>query len=109
VVPGVILKKPRGRPGKNAIPLQKITMWRIIGGMERKEDVIAHEIENESTFCLLMNPNPSEKTSKDILQLYMGQDHVKRQFNLLKEPLLATTIFLETPERVKALTTLVYF
>lgn len=110
VVPEIILKRPRGRPGKNAKPPQKITMWRIISnGTERKEDVIATEIENASTFCLLTNINPSEKTSKDILQLYKGQGHVERQFSLLKEPLLAATIFLESPERIKALMTLLYF
>ena len=110
VVSEVILKKPRGRPGKNAKPPQKITMWRIISnGMKRKEDVIVNKIENASTFCLLTNINPSEKASKDILQLYKGQGHVERQFSLLKEPLLAATIFLETPERIKALMTLLYF
>jgi len=77
--------------------------------MKRKEDVIANKIENASTFCLLTNIKPSEKASKDILQLYKGQGHVERQFSLLKEPLLAATIFLETPERIKALMTLLYF
>lgn len=40
--------------------------------------------------------------------LYKGQGHVERQFTLLKKPLVTSTIFLETPERIKALMTLLY-
>lgn len=110
VVSEIIFKRPRGRPGKNAKPPEKITMWRIIShGMKRKEDIIANKIESASIFCLLTNISPYEKTSKNILQLYKGQGHVERQFSLLKEPLVAATIFLETPERIKALMTLLYF
>jgi len=110
VVSEEFLKRPRGRPGKNANPPQRITMWRIISnGTERKEELIATEIKNASTFCLLTNISPSEKASKDILLLYKGQGHVERQFSLLKEPLLASTIFLESPERIKALMTILYF
>jgi transposase len=105
-----ILKRPRGRPGKNAKPPQKTTVWKIVSlGLRRKEDVIAREIENASTFCLLTNISPIEKTSEDILLLYKGQGNVERQFTLLKEPLVAATIFLETPERIEALMTILYF
>ena len=110
VISEITLKRPRGRPGKNTKPPQITTMWKIVShGLRRKEDAIANEVEKASKFCLLTNINPTEKTSKDVLLLYKGQGHVERQFTLLKEPLVAATIFLETPERIKALMTLLYF
>lgn len=110
VVSEVTFKNPRGRPGKNSRPPQEITRWKVIShGLKRKEENISDEVEKASTFCLLTNLDPTEKGSKDVLLLYKGQSHVERQFSLLKEPLIAATIFLETPERIKALMTILYF
>jgi len=110
VISEVSLKRGRGRPGKNAKPPEEIIRWTIVSHeISRKEDVIAHEVEKASTFCLLTNISPEERSGKDILLLYKGQSHVERQFSLLKEPLVAATIFLETPERIKALMTMLYF
>ena len=110
VISEVSLKRVRGRPGKNAKPPEEITRWTIVSdGISRKEDVITHEVEKSSKFCLLTNISPAERAGKEILLLYKGQSHVERQFSLLKEPLVAATIFLETPERIKALMTMFYF
>ena len=47
--------------------------------------------------------------SRDILLHYKGQIKVEHNFMLLKKPLLAATIFLEKPERIMALMTMLYF
>ena len=44
--------------------------------------------------------------SDDVLREYKGQHVVEAQFRLLKEPALASTIFLKTPSRIDALTML---
>jgi transposase len=110
VISEIILKRGRGRPAKNAKPPEEITRWAIVShGISRKEDVITREVEKALTFCLLTNISAHKKSGRDILLFYKGQSHVERQFSLLKEPLIAATIFLETPERIKALMTILYF
>ena len=46
---------------------------------------------------------------REILLHYKGQNKVEHNFMLLKEPLVAATIFLEKPERIMALMTMLYF
>jgi hypothetical protein len=62
-----------------------------------------------STFALLTNISPNDVSSRDILLHYKGQIKVEHNFMLLKKPLLAATIFLEKPERIMALMTMLYF
>ena len=40
---------------------------------------------------------------------YKGQHKVEHNFSVLKMPLLASTLFLEKPERIEAMMTLLYF
>jgi transposase len=47
--------------------------------------------------------------SKAVLISYKGQNVVESMFSLLKEPLLASTLFLEKPDRIEALMTILYF
>jgi len=110
VVREVTYKKPRGRPGKNPKPPEEEIRWKIVDlGMNRKEEVIKAKIEKASTFCLITNTKPEEKSSREILMTYKGQSNVERQFSILKQPLMADTIFLEKPERIEALMVLIYF
>ena len=80
----------------------------LLVGIKRKEEVIEEEIRKKSTFSLLTTVSPEERSSREILLLYKGQNNVETQFSLLKEPVMAATIFLETPERIKALMMLIY-
>jgi len=110
VVVEVTHTKPPGRPPKNPKPLEEKVRWRIVKqGIKRKEDKITNKIEKLSTFCLITNSDPSEKSSQEILVTYKGQSNVEGQFSILKQPFMAATIFLEKPGRIEALMVIIYF
>jgi transposase len=103
-------KKPSGRPPKNPKPLEEKIRWRIMKkGIRRKEDKIDDKIEKLSTFCLITNIAPSEKSSQEILVTYKGQSNVAGQFSILKQPFMAATIFLNKAGRIQALMVIIYF
>jgi transposase len=110
VVVEVTHKKPPGRPPKNPKPLEEKVRWRIMKqGIKRKEDKITNKIEKLSTFCLITNIDPSEKSSQEILVTYKGQSNVEGQFSILKQSFMAATIFLEKAGRIEALMVIIYF
>ena len=110
VVPITNVKQPVGRPSKIPKPMIQTTTWRICGS-----DIIADEEKagrkrrKIDSFCLLTSIPPEEMNSKAVLISYKGQNVVESMFSLLKEPLLASTLFLEKPERIEALMTILYF
>lgn len=105
-----IWKKGRGRPGKNSKPPVLVVLWKIVSkGIQRNELKIEEKRRRASTFALLTNISPDDLPSRDILLHYKGQIKVEHNFMLLKEPLVAATIFLEKPERIMALMTMFYF
>jgi transposase len=104
------VKRPRGRPGKNSKPPVVVVSWKITcRQIKRNEVVIEEKRQKASTFALLTNIPPEQMSSSDILLHYKGQHKVEQNFMLLKEPLVAATIFLEKPERIMALMTMLYF
>jgi transposase len=110
VVVEVTHKKSPGRPPKNPKPLEEKVRWRIMKqGIKRKEDKITDKIEKLSTFCLITNIAPSEKSSQEILVTYKGQSNVEGQFSILKQSFMAATIFLEKAGRIQALMVIIYF
>jgi transposase len=110
VVCEVTLKKPRGNPGKNPKPPTEVIKWKMVNPeIKRKEDKIAKEIEKASTFCLLTNIPPDEKSSREVLLQYKGQSCVESLFSVLKRPVMASTIFLKNPKRIEGLMLILYF
>jgi len=102
-------KKGRGRPGKNSKPPVLVVSWKIVcNGILRNEQRIEEKRRKSSTFALLTNISPDDVSPRDILLHYKGQIKVENNFMLLKKPLLAATIFLEKPERIMALMTMLY-
>ncbi|WP_319580361.1 IS1634 family transposase [uncultured Methanospirillum sp.] len=100
----------RGRAGKNSKPSVLTISWKIIcDEIRRNEQIIEGKRRKSSTFALLTNICPDDVSSRDILLHYKGQIKVENNFMLLKKPLLAATIFLEKPERIMALMTMLYF
>lgn len=97
-------KKARGNPGKNPKPPQVKVMWEVyakIGGVnEERTEKFRQE---EECFVLIASVEQSELSSEQVLRQYKEQSIVEVQFRLLKEPAIASTIFLKTPERIDAL------
>jgi transposase len=110
VVKSVSEKNPVGRP--SATPKQKRieVNWRINSGEIIQNDaIIERQRQKDESFCLLTNIDPDTLSSRDVLLMYKGQRKVEHNFSVLKMPLLASTIFLEKPERIEAMMTLLYF
>jgi transposase len=110
IVSTIEKKNPVGRPAKNPKPKIIVETWQIQAGEIKSNDKkIEEQRQKIDAFCLLSSISPDKMGSKDVILLYKGQNKVESLFSLLKEPLLASTIFLELPERIEALMTLLHF
>lgn len=106
----VTMKQPRGRPGKTQKIPNVVTQWRIgYSGISLQSGRIQEETNKLASFILLTNIHPDKKSSREILLQYKSQSKVERNFTLLKDPLVAATIFLEKVERIDALMCILYF
>lgn len=104
------IKKPVGRPAKNPKPPKIIRNWKIqTVDIKRNEEIIEKRKRKAATFSLLTNIPQEEMGSADVLITYKGQGKVEQNFKILKEPLMAATIFLEKDTRIAALMTMLYF
>jgi len=110
LVPIVIEKQSVGRPSKVKKPMIRTNTWKISASdITGNEEKIGKKRRKIDSFCLLTSIPPQEMDSKAVLLHYKGQIVVESMFSLLKEPLLAATLFLEKPERIEALMTILYF
>ena len=99
-----IEKRPSGNPGKNPKPPKIEVTWQISATID-KEDSIAVETfkHEEESFVLITNIEAIEVNGIEVLRQYKEQSVVEIQFKLMKEPAIASTIFLKTPGRINAL------
>jgi transposase len=100
-------KRPRGNPGKNPKPPKKISIWYInieISG-ENKENM-DKMLQAKESFVLITNTDKDEVPISSVLGYYKNQIKVELNFKLLKDPCIASVIFLKKPERIRALTML---
>jgi transposase len=110
VIPVFSETRPVGRPAKIPKPMIRTTTWKICkGDITSDEMKIERKRRKIDSFCLLTSIPPNEMDSKAVLLNYKGQNVIESMFSLLKEPLLASTLFLEKPERIEALMTILYF
>jgi len=98
------IKRRRGNPGKNPLPPVIETTWNVsvtIDGLdsERYKQMEQHK----ECFVLITNVSVSEYDQGQVLRQYKAQTVVEIQFHLLKQPALASVIFLKTPSRIDAL------
>lgn len=104
------VKNPVGRPSKNPKPMIRTITWKIRSGdVIGAEEKIEKKKRRIDSFCLISSISPQEMDSRAVLLHYKGQTVVESMFSLLKEPLMASTLFLEKPERIEALMTILYF
>lgn len=103
-------KQPVGRPSKIPKPVIRTMTWKInASNITGDDERIEKKRRKIDSFCLLTSIPPQEMDSKAVLLHYKGQNVVESMFSLLKEPLLASTLFLEKPQRIEALMTILYF
>lgn len=103
-------KNPVGRPSAKPKPKQIEVVWAVRAGqIIPNEGKIEHQRQKDESFCLLTNVDPDILGGREVLLRYKGQHKVEHNFSVLKMPLLASTLFLEKPERIEAMMTLLYF
>jgi hypothetical protein len=100
-----------GRPsGSTPKPKTRTITWSVNAGEIIQDEVrIEQQRQKDESFMLLTNVDPATVSCREVLLKYKGQQKVEHNFSVLKEPLLASTLFLEKPERIEAMMTLLYF
>jgi transposase len=103
-------KNPVGRPSAKPKAKQIEVVWAVSAGQIIQNDKkIERQRQKDESFCLLTNIDPDTLESRGILLRYKAQHKVENNFSVLKTPLLASTLFLEKPQRIEAMMTLLYF
>jgi transposase len=103
-------KNPVGRPSAKPKPKQIEVVWAVSAGqIIPNEGKIERQSQKDESFCLLTNIDPDTLVSREVLLRYKAQHKVENNFSVLKAPLHASTLFLEKPQRIEAMMTLLYF
>lgn len=103
-------KNPIGRPSAKPKPKKIEVIWSVTAGqIIQNEKKIERQRQKDESFCLLTNIDPDTLESREVLLRYKAQHKVENNFSVLKTPLLASTLFLEKPQRIEAMMTLLYF
>jgi transposase len=103
-------KNPVGRPSAKPKAKQIEVVWAVTAGqIIQNEKKIERQRQKDESFCLLTNIDPDTLESREILLRYKAQHKVENNFSVLKTPLLASTLFLEKPQRIESMMTLLYF
>lgn len=102
-------KRPRGNPGKNPKPPQIVSQWSLqIQVTGEDPAAMATFRHNEECYVLITNVSPEECNMREVLGIYKNQVVVEIDFRLLKEPCVASVIYLKTPERIQSLAMLLH-
>jgi transposase len=102
-------KRPRGNPGKNPKPPQVISQWSLQIQVAGEDTAAMTKFQHsEECFVLITNVSPKECEMRDVLGIYKNQMVVEMDFRLLKEPCIASVIYLKTPERIQSLAMLLH-
>lgn len=99
---------PRGRRNENTKPKLTHTYRITVKQVTRNEEACRQFKETESCIVLISNVIAG-KSDEELLRIYKGQHVVENSFRLLKEPQLASVIYLKNPYRIKALTMVLSF
>lgn len=98
------IKRPRGNPGKNPPPPVIETTWNVSVTIDGFDEERFKQLEQgKESFVLITSVSVDELDQERVLRQYKAQMVVECQFHLLKQPALASVIFLKTPSRIDAL------
>lgn len=104
IVTKEIKKRPRGNPGKNPKPPKIITIWSLNIEIIGPNDALMDKLQRkEESFVLITNTEQNELSPAEVLKEYKNQSKVEIQFRLLKDPSIASTIFLKKAIRIRAM------
>lgn len=104
IVTKQIQKRPRGNPGKNPKPPKIETKWSLKLEVTRENIDLMKKLQyKEESFVLITNANQGNYDNQSVLENYKNQSVVEIQFRLLKEPCIASVIYLKTPGRIRAM------
>jgi len=101
-------KWPRGRRKADQQPKVEETFKIVVKQLDRNPEACQLFIQNESSFVIISNVF-DELSGKDLLATYKGQQIVENSFRQLKQPQLASVIYLKNPKRIKALSMILSF
>lgn len=104
IVPTTVEKRPRGNPGKTPKPAKIETKWHLQIKITGESHEFMEKLRRkEECFVLITNADNKTHDARNILENYKNQSVVEVQFRLLKEPCIASVIYLDTPDRIRAL------
>lgn len=104
IVATQIEKRPRGNPGKSPKPAKIETKWQLrIELTGENQETMETLKRKEECFVLVTNVDKTASDARDILGNYKNQAVVEIQYRLLKEPCIASVIYLDTPDRIRAM------
>lgn len=100
-----IEKKKRGRQPKDLSQIQNKVEYYLQLEMKLDEDKVQQQFEEACTFVLCSND--LSLNAEEILKEYKTQSSVEKKFQQIKSPHFVNSLYVDTPERVEALTYLI--
>jgi transposase len=101
----VIEKKGRGRQPKDISKIKITQEYYLQIEMTIDKEKVQNQFEKACTFVLCSND--LMLSAEEILREYKTQSGVEKKFQQLKSPHFVNSLYLETPERIEALTYLI--
>lgn len=98
-------KKKPGRPKKNQAESDKKFIYKVTIGSAENKTRQKDQLKRDSTFVLVSNHLTI--TGENMLKEYKNQSSVEKKFQQLKSPHFVNALYLDTPERIEALTYLI--
>ena len=100
-----IEKKKRGRQPNDISKIQTISEYYLQIEIKKDEEKIEKQFEESCTFVLCSND--LSLSAEEILREYKTQSGVEKKFQQLKSPHFVNSLYINTPERIEALTYLI--
>jgi transposase len=101
----VMKKNKKGRQPKDISEIQYIMEYYLQIEMNSDEEKIRKKFEEACTFILCSNDLALK--AEDLLKEYKTQIGVEKKFQQLKSPHFVNSLYLDTPQRIEALTYLI--
>ncbi len=102
VTPSIKVKRPRGRPRKNAVYPTETDYQVDLELHAPTEEVKQAWLKRESSFVMITNLPEDQWSDIAVLSEYKNQHKVERNFYMLKHPIISDGIFLKNPSRVES-------